>query len=242
MHAMNWKNQEWAGVFPATLCAFHQDESIDEGGLRNYFDELARVDGVKGLTCNGHTGEVMSLRAEERARVTKILASMKDFSHPGTTKKTPADLNRAIESTITVARNEWKYVAEMITDFDPTLPHVPCWLGEFNQVILNLVVNAAHAISDAVRNGKTGTGIITVRTRQDGTWAEIRVSDTGTGIPEEFRGRIFDPFFTTKEVGRGTGQGLMIAHTVIEKHEGTINFETEAGRGTTFIIRLPIQG
>jgi len=173
------------------------------------------------------------------ARVSNIVSAMKDFSHPNAAEKTAADLNRAINSTLTVCRNEWKYVADLATDFDPNLPLVPCLLGEFNQVVLNLVVNAAHAIADAVKEGEKGA--IHVSTRQDGEWIEIRVSDTGTGIPEKIRSRVFDPFFTTKEVGKGTGQGLAIAHSVItEKHGGTIHFETQLGKGTTFILRLPI--
>ena len=104
-----------------------------------------------------------------------------------------------------------------------------------------MIVNAAHAIADVVGDGSRGKGVITISTRREGDWALIRISDTGTGIPEEVRSRIFDPFFTTKEVGRGTGQGLAIAHSVVvEKHGGTLSFETEVGRGTTFIIRLPI--
>ncbi|HKX30785.1 MAG TPA: ATP-binding protein, partial [Blastocatellia bacterium] len=174
-------------------------------------------------------------------RVSKIVQSMKDFAHPGTEKK-PADINKAIESTVTVAMNEWKYVAELVTDLDPNMPLVPCLLSELNQVILNMIVNASHAIADVVGDGDHGKGTIRVSTRHDRGWAEIRISDTGTGIPEKVRDRIFDPFFTTKEVGRGTGQGLAISHSVIvEKHLGTIGFETMEGRGTTFIIRLPIK-
>jgi signal transduction histidine kinase len=115
---------------------------------------------------------------------------------------------------------------------------ISCLPGEFNQVILNIVINAAHAIAD--KEGGKAKGIIGVSTRRHGDGVEIRVSDTGTGIPEAARGRIFDPFFTTKEVGRGTGQGLAIARSVIvDKHRGEISFETEMGRGTTFVIRLP---
>ena len=175
------------------------------------------------------------------AHVTKIVRAMKELSYPDVEEKTPIDINKAIESTITVARNEWKYVAELETDFDSNLPLVPCLPGEFNQVILNLLTNAAHAIADVVGDGCTGKGTITIRTRCEGDWAEVRVSDTGTGIPEEIRSRIFEPFFTTKEVGKGTGQGLVIARSVIvDKHSGTFDFETEVGAGTTFIIRLPI--
>ena len=108
-------------------------------------------------------------------------------------------------------------------------------------MILNILTNAAHAITDVVGDGSQGKGVITVSTRRDGDWAEVGISDTGTGIPEEIRSRVFDLFFTTKDVGKGTGQGLTISHNVIvEKHGGTITFNTEVGKGTTFIIRLPI--
>jgi signal transduction histidine kinase len=132
-------------------------------------------------------------------------------------------------------------VADMETDLDPSLPLTQCVPGEFNQVILNLIVNAAHAIGDVVAQELGTKGTIRVSTRRDGDWVEIRVRDTGTGIPEEARPNIFDPFFTTKVVGKGTGQGLSMAHTtIVQKHGGTISFETEAGVGTTFIVRIPI--
>ncbi|MGZ8941009.1 MAG: sensor histidine kinase, partial [Limisphaerales bacterium] len=163
-----------------------------------------------------------------------------DFSHPNSAEKSALDINNAIESTLMVARNEWKYVAEVETKFDATLSAVPCLPGEFNQVILNLIVNAAHAIADVVV-GTDKKGTIRVTTSRVAGWAEIRISDTGTGIPKEAQARIFEPFFTTKEVGKGTGQGLAIARSVIvDKHSGTIVFETEKGRGTAFIIRLPL--
>ena len=173
-------------------------------------------------------------------RVAKIVRSMKEFAHPDVGEKSSIDLNRAIESTVTVSRNEWRYVADLETDFDPGLSAVECHVGEMNQVFLNMIVNAAHAISDVVGDGSDGKGKIRITTRRDGDWAEIRISDTGCGIPEEVREKIFDPFFTTKEVGRGTGQGLGIAHNVVvEKHGGSIDFETEVCKGTTFIIRIP---
>jgi signal transduction histidine kinase len=175
-------------------------------------------------------------------RVSDIVRAMKDFSHPGASGKEAIDLSKAIESTVTVARNEWKYVADMVTDFDPALPPVPCLVGEFNQVILNIVVNAAHAIADVIGDHTDKRGTIRITTRRDNKWAEIRISDTGTGIPEQHRSRVFDHFFTTKAVGKGTGQGLSIAHAVVtEKHGGSIALETEMGKGTTFIIRLPIE-
>ncbi len=174
-------------------------------------------------------------------RVSKIVRAMKDFSHPGTEEKTPININRALETTLTVAGNEWKYVAQIKTEFDPDLPLVPCLPGEFNQVLLNLVVNAAHAIGDITGKETKDKGLITVSTRRDGDWVEVRIRDTGCGIPEKIRHKIFDPFFTTKPVGKGTGQGLAMAHTaIVDRHLGTLTFETEVGVGTVFIIRLPL--
>lgn len=174
-------------------------------------------------------------------RVTRIVRSMKEFSHPGAKEMVAVDLNRALENTITVARNEWKYVADMETDFDPSLPPVPCLPGELNQVFLNLIINAAHAVGEVVDKESGDKGLIRVATTRTGDLAEIRISDTGRGIPEEIQGRVFDPFFTTKEVGKGTGQGLAISRSVVtSKHNGSIRFETEEGRGTTFIVRLPL--
>ncbi len=173
-------------------------------------------------------------------QVSRIVSAMKEFSHPAQ-DKTGLDLNRAIQSTITVASSEWKYVAEMHTEFDESLPHVPCLPGEFNQVILNIIVNAAHAIGDVVGDGADGRGQITVTTRHVDDYAEIRIGDTGAGMSEDVRARIFDAFFTTKEVGKGTGQGLAIAYNVIvDKHDGTIDVESAPGAGTTFVIRLPL--
>ena len=179
-------------------------------------------------------------------RVAKIVRALKEFSHPSGEGKVPVDLNHAIESTLTVATNEWKYVADLKTGLDPRLPMVPCLPGEFNQVILNLVINAAHAIGDTLAASKAAgravnKGTISVSTRAVDSWVEIRVADTGPGIPPAIQHRVFDPFFTTKPLGKGTGQGLAIARSVVvDKHQGTLTFETEAGRGTTFIIRLPL--
>jgi len=175
-------------------------------------------------------------------RVSTIVKAMKEFSHPGATEKTPIDINHAIENTLTVARNEWKYVAEVERQYEPNLPLIPCLPGEFNQVILNLITNAAHAIEKATKDHPGDLGRITIHTENIGEFVEIRISDTGTGIPEDVRNKVFDPFFTTKEVGKGTGQGLTIAYNVIvEKHGGNLTFNTEVGKGTTFIIQLPIQ-
>jgi len=175
-------------------------------------------------------------------RVATIVRSMKEFAHPDTVEMAPIDLNRAVESTLVIARNEYKYVAEVETDFGP-LPPVRCHAGDVNQAVLNIVVNAAHAIADVVA-GTNARGRITVRTRlEPDDVVVVSIADTGAGIPEAIRDRIFDPFFTTKEVGRGTGQGLAIARTVIvDRHHGELTFESEVGRGTTCFLRLPVHG
>jgi signal transduction histidine kinase len=151
------------------------------------------------------------------------------------------DINKALETTLTVARNELKYLADVSVDFDKDLPIVDGYAGELNQVFLNLLINAAHAIQDVV--GDSGRrGVITVRTVADDGAVLVSVSDTGSGIPVEIRHRIFDPFFTTKAIGKGTGQGLAIARSVVvEKHGGKIWFTTEAEHGTSFYVRLPAQ-
>ena len=174
-------------------------------------------------------------------RVAKIVQGMKEFSHPGSEEKRAIDINKAIETTITVARHEWKYVATVVTRFDEALPLVPCLIGEFNQVVLNLIINASHAIAAAVAKGSIDRGTITIATRRDAEWAEVSIRDNGTGIPEKIRSRIFEPFFTTKPLGKGTGQGLSLAHSaIVHRHHGKIWFETESGKGTTFFMRLPI--
>jgi two-component system NtrC family sensor kinase len=171
--------------------------------------------------------------------VATIVRSMKQFAHPDRGEMSEVDLNEAIQTTLTIARNEYKYVADVETDLGE-LPRVTCHIGEINQAVLNIVVNSAHAIADVI-SGTEGRGVIAVRTRRDGDAAVISIRDTGGGIPDTVRDRIFEPFFTTKEVGRGTGQGLAIAHSVVvEKHGGQLTFETVAGEGTTFTIRLPI--
>ena len=239
---------------------FLQDAFVDLGNLHAKYETLLQAvkskaatdDIVREVEAAAEEAELEYLSSEipkaiEQSlegveRVSRIVRAMKDFSHPGVEEKVATDLNRAIESTIFVARNEWKYVAEMVMDFDTNLPLVPCLPNEFNQVVLNIILNAAQAIANVVGDGSNDKGTIKVSTRHGGEWGEIRISDTGSGIAEETKPRVFDPFFTTKEVGKGTGQGLAISHDVIvKKHGGTITCETEVGKGTTFIIRLPIE-
>jgi signal transduction histidine kinase len=172
-------------------------------------------------------------------RVGSIVRSMTEFAHPDAHSKADVDINRAIRSTLNMARNEYKTVAEVVTDFGD-IPPVRCHAGDVNQVVLNLLLNAAHAIGDVVQ-GSGKRGRITVGTRVIAGYVEISIADTGDGIPESVRGRIFEPFVTTKEVGRGTGQGLALSRgLVVEKLKGSLHFETETGKGTTFFIRLPV--
>jgi two-component system NtrC family sensor kinase len=172
-------------------------------------------------------------------RVGDIVRAMKEFAHPGQKEKAMADLNKALANALIVMRNELKYVAEVETDFGE-LPPALCHIAEMNQVFLNLLVNAAHAIQE-VNQGTQKLGKIVIRTRQVDGSALITISDTGCGIPPNIKARVFDPFFTTKAVGRGTGQGLAISRSiVVEKHGGTIKFEPNGEQGTTFIVTLPL--
>ncbi len=220
------------------LLETEKDEKSDHD-FRTQIEESIKSTDVDFLTKEIPTAIRETL--EGISRVSEIVRAMKAFSHPNEREKEDTDINEAILDTLTVTRNEWKYVADLETALDPDLPLVPCLRGEFNQVILNLIVNAAQAIEDANKNRKNQKGKISLLTRKEENWVEIRIRDTGTGIPKDVQPRIFDPFFTTKEVGKGTGQGLAISRSVImEKHHGTITFETEEGKGTTFIIRLPL--
>jgi len=207
------------------------------------FSEQDRRTGLEDGTLDYLRGEVpkaTSQLLEGVDQVARIVRAMKEFSHPGPVERSAADINRAIENTILISKNEWKYVADVTTDLDPHLPPVPCVVGEFNQVILNLIVNAAHAIADVVGDSG-GRGRIHISTRQKDGMLEVRVADTGPGIPEAIQSKVFDPFFTTKPVGKGTGQGLAIAHAVIvQKHQGRLTFESDPRRGTTFVVQLPL--
>lgn len=174
-------------------------------------------------------------------QISKIVHSMKQFAHPGDESKTAININDAITNTANVCRNEWKYVADIEYNLDPQLPDVPCHRSEINQVILNIIVNAAHAV--AAKNGRDDEkGLITITTSLIDQGVEIAIKDTGGGIPEKLKERVFDPFFTTKEPGKGTGQGLAIAHSIItEKHKGKLFVESETGQGATFFIQLPLE-
>jgi two-component system, NtrC family, sensor kinase len=171
-------------------------------------------------------------------RIATIVQSMKEFAHPDQKKQTRLDVNRAIASTVTIASHEYRMFADVELHLGEC-PHVMCHASEVNQVFLNVLINAAHAIRDVVR-GTDKKGKIRITTSLEGTSAVIKISDNGVGIPEDIRERVFEPFFTTKEVGKGTGQGLAIAHKVVKGHGGTIACASTVGRGTTFTIKLPI--
>lgn len=185
--------------------------------------------------------EALNQSLEGLGHIARIVAAMKEFSHPSQGEKEPVDLRDLINTTVTVARNEWKYVATLETAFDDDLPRLPCLRDLVAQSLLNLIVNAAHAIGDTLEKGRREQGRILISAGQVDDSVEIRVSDDGCGIAPALQSRIFDPFFTTKAVGKGTGQGLAIVYsTVVDKHQGEIRCESEPGKGTTFVMRLPL--
>ena len=174
-------------------------------------------------------------------RIATIVSSMKNFAHNDRGEMGPTDLNAVLANTLVVARHELKMVAETVEEYGE-LPSVMCSRTDLGQVFLNLVVNAAHAVGDAVK-GTSRLGEVRVSTRVEDETVVIAIADTGAGIPEHVKAHLFEPFFTTKEVGRGTGQGLALARNVIvQKHGGTLEFESTEGVGTTFLVRLPIAG
>jgi signal transduction histidine kinase len=221
------------------------------GTLGRYVEKLARILDAYGRKLPGDP-EMEALRTESKLafvledlpvlireslegteRVRKIVADLKVFSHPAEKQAVHADLNECLRSTLNIVHNELKYKARVIVDL-ASIPLVRCRPNEINQVFMNLLVNAGHALQ--------GPGEIRVTSRPDGSHVLLSIADTGTGIPEEIRRKIFDPFFTTKPAGKGTGLGLTISYDIIRKHGGTLTFETETGKGTTFHIRLPVAG
>lgn len=213
--------------------------SVEHDALR---EQMAQVElAVDSEYVEANAPAAFARAIDGISRIATIVRAMKEFAHPDQREKRPADLNHALQTTLIIARNEYKYVADVETELGE-LPPVFCHIGELNQVFLNLLVNASHAISDVVA-ASGSRGCIRVRTTHEDDDVRIDIADSGCGIPEEVRDRIFDPFFTTKEVGRGSGQGLAIAHSVVvDKHGGTLTFESEPGRGTTFTIRIPVDG
>lgn len=198
-------------------------------------DTLASLQRIKqNIDYDFVRDDLRDLLAESREgieRVKTIIAAMKDFSHIEDEEFKPADIQRGIETTLNLVNNELKYKADVTRDYE-TLPPVECIISQINQVIMNLLVNAAHAIDEF--------GEIWIRTRSSGTEVIIEIEDTGRGIEPEHLNRIFEPFFTTKPVGKGTGLGLALSHNIIQKHNGTITVESEPGARTCFRVVLPV--
>ena len=170
-----------------------------------------------------------------------MVRSIKAFSHPGSRTKVETDINEMLRDTITLARNEWRYFADVDFHLDPKLPRTPCYPADLSQVVLNLVVNAAHAIQDKIGRDPVRKGSIGVVTRVQGSGLVIQISDSGVGMTDEVLKKIFDPFFTTKEVGRGPGQGLAIAYDiVVNRHGGKLTCQSKPGAGSCFIMTIPL--
>ena len=229
------------------LIAFYggMKRAVEEGqSLESFRDRLqALAEEIDLDYILEETPDAIEQAMEGNRRVAEIVQAMREFAHPGEDESAGIDVNRVIQSTIMVTRNEWRYSAEIVQDLDPDVPIVPGVSSAFSQVILNLIINAVHAIRARNKDEPNRKGTITIVSRKRQRDVEIRISDTGTGIPEAIRDRIFEPFFTTKPLGEGTGHGLAIAHSIIvRKHHGTITVESEEGKGTTFIIRLPLGG
>jgi signal transduction histidine kinase len=199
-------------------------EKASEEELKTYIEQLA------GCIDSGLNGV---------QRVIDIVHSMKNFAHGGTDMMQIASLNDALEDTIIISTGKWKYVAEIVREFDPKIPEIQCRISELNQVFLNMIVNAAQAIEE---RGKDHSGKITVTTKylKEAGMAEVSIKDNGCGIPKEIQQKVFEKFFTTKKMGVGTGQGLAVSVMVVEKHNGKIWLESEEGVGTTFFIQIPI--
>ena len=221
------------------LKAVHAKGQASESSVGQLLDEIEEKADAAYLVENVPKAIDRALGGLDR--ISEIVRSMRNFSHQGSNEQTYVDLNRSLQSTLTVTRNEYKYIATIETDFGD-LPEIRCNGSELNQVFLNLIVNAAHAIESVVGNSGQ-KGKIRVQSRLLGEHVEIRISDTGIGIPPDIQYRIFEPFFTTKDVGKGTGQGLAIVYNIVQKkHGGTIEVESQVGEGTTFILRLPRDG
>jgi PAS domain S-box-containing protein len=231
-----------ASAFPELLAVCDEYRQMCERGRAGLPSEAwERVRSMNAVLARiqANVPQAVEATLEGVERVAHIVQSIKTFAHPARGQREKADLNAALRSTLAVAANELKNVAAVQTELG-SLPLVPCFIGDLNQVFLNLLVNAAHAIADKV-GSSTARGLVTVRSCRVGDEAVVSVSDTGVGIPPEIGGRIFDPFFTTKDVGRGTGQGLALARTVVvDQHGGSLSFESAVGQGTTFFVRLPL--
>lgn len=225
-------------LYPAQLIVDAVRESGGQTSLIADFDQV--TDRVELASLDTELRQASDDAQEGCDRISEIVQALKGFAHPGSGHKDLADINTCVRNTITVCRSEWKYVAILTTELDPELPPVTCLPADIQQVVLNLIVNAAQAIGESHAASRT-LGSIVVTTRRNHNWVEILIADDGPGIPKAIQGRVFDPFFTTKPTGKGTGQGLSISHsTIVQKHQGTLTFESVEGKGTTFLVQLPL--
>ncbi|MGD1082861.1 MAG: PAS domain S-box protein, partial [Candidatus Sulfotelmatobacter sp.] len=212
-------------------CDSRPSEPVTPGGAPEDWDWLRQ-----------EVPKAISQSLEGVRRISKIVSAMRRFSHTGGGERQEVDLNEALDATLTIAQNQIKHIADVQTDYQPNLPPLECYADEMNQVFLNLIVNATHAIREASKKQARERGKLTIRTRQMDNDVQIEIQDNGTGMPLPVCARVFDPFFTTKQAGEGTGQGLTICHDiVVQKHHGKIWFDTKLNRGTTFFVRIPIQ-
>jgi PAS domain S-box-containing protein len=213
----------------------------DGESQRTVLDGVAEVESRTDLAfLNMEVPKAFERTLDGVERVAGIVRAMKEFAHPDANEQAPADINHALETTLIVARGEYKYAAKLETDLQE-LPEVMCNIGELNQIFLNLIVNAAHAIIESGKDAETG--LIKIATARNGDYVSLTFQDNGCGIPQENIDKVFDPFFTTKEVGKGTGQGLAITRSIVmERHKGIIDLQSTVGVGTQFVIQLPIAG
>ena len=203
--------------------------------LENLTEEMG-LDFYEEEVPNAINGSLFGLE-----QISKIIKSVKGFTHPNNTEKTVYSINNIVKDTINVSRNEWKYDCEIDLNLNEEILPIECYPVRMNQVILNLVINSAQSIHEKISdNDKLDKGKIVISTDQDESNVYIKVRDNGTGIPDNIKSKIFDPFFTTKEVGVGTGQGLALSYDfIVKKHNGEITFESTDGEGTEFCIRIP---
>jgi len=219
------------------------DESEQSGRFKTLVSEIRAItDEIDVEFLNEEIPTSIHQSLDGLSRISTIVNAMRDYAHPEIKEMKASNINKLIENAITVGRNEWKYSAKIVTDLDGSIPPVSCIPGEISQVILNMLINAVHAIQDTFEEGCDQMGLIKIKTGLYDDWAEISISDNGSGIPDKIKNSIFDPFFTTKEVGKGTGQGLaLVRNVIVEKHAGTINIESKINEGSEFIIRLPMK-
>ncbi len=178
-------------------------------------------------------------------RISALISAMRDFSHLDERRMAAVDLNRAVQSVLTLLRNELKYTVDVQTELDPSLPEVYCSVDEISQAIINLLINAGDSIKEKIEKGLYRRGQISVRTRAMDEWVEISISDDAMGIPADIQPHIFERFFTTKRYtdAKGTGQGLAMVKAIVEQHHrGKLTFQTEIGQGTTFMLQIPVGG